>query len=256
MIKFSPANVKIKVLATVAAVAAFLVGRRNRIYSFDLQSGVSCPFAKLCRSKVKKLADGRRKIVDGPYTEFRCFSASQEATFTNVLKLREANFNFMKSLKSAGEMFRVLMQALPTNAGVIRIHVAGDFFNQDYFDAWLAVACANRDVLFYAYTKSLPYWLRRRDMIPSNFILTASYGGEHDAMIAEYGFRSAKVVFSEQEAAELGLEIDHDDSHAANPDIRNQDFALLIHGIQPAGSEAAAAIKQLKADGVQFAYSR
>ena len=254
MVKFSPANVKIKALAAVAAVAAFLIGKR-RVYSFDLLSGWSCPFAKLCRSKVK-LIEGKRKIVDGLYTQFRCFSASQEATYTNVYKLREANYNFMKSLKSAGEMFRVLMRALPKNAGVVRIHVAGDFFNQMYFDAWIAVACANRNVLFYAYTKSLPYWLARRDFIPSNLILTASYGGEHDAMIEQYGFRSAKVVFSEQEAIDLGLEIDHDDSHAANPDIRNQDFALLIHGIQPANSEAAAAIRQLKSDGVQFAYSR
>ena len=254
MIKFSPANVKIKALAAVAAVAAFLTGKR-RVYSFDLLSGWSCPFAKLCRSKIKLIA-GRRKVVDGPHTQFRCFSASQEATYTNVYKLREANYNFMKSLKSAPEMFCVLMGALPKNAGVVRIHVAGDFFNQMYFDAWLAVASANRNVLFYAYTKSLPYWLTRRHIIPENLILTASYGGEHDDMIAEYGFRSAKVVFSEQEAANLGLEIDHDDSHAANPDIRNQDFALLIHGIQPAGSEAAAAIRELKADGVQFAYSR
>lgn len=254
MIKFSPANVKIKALAAVAAIAAFLVGKR-KVYSFDLLSGWSCPFAKLCRSKVK-LVDGKRKVVDGQHTQFRCFSASQEATYTNVYKLRAANYNFMKSLKSAAVMFTNLLNALPQNAGVVRIHVAGDFFNQMYFDAWLSVAFARPDVLFYAYTKSLPYWLARRDTIPNNMILTASYGGEHDAMIEQYGFRSAKVVFSEQEAAELGLEIDHDDSHAANPDIRNQDFALLIHGIQPAGSEAASAIRQLKADGVQFAYSR
>lgn len=254
MIKFSPANVKIKALAAVAAVAAFLTGKR-RVYSFDLLSGWSCPFAKLCRSKVK-LIENKRKVVDGPHTEFRCFSASQEATYTNVYKLRAANYNFMKSLKSAAVMFTNLLNALPQNAGVVRIHVAGDFFNQMYFDAWLAVAFARPDVLFYAYTKSLPYWLARRDMIPNNMILTASYGGEHDAMIEQYGFRSAKVVFSEQEAIDLGLEIDHDDSHAANPEIRNQDFALLIHGIQPAGSEAAAAIRELKADGVQFAYSR
>jgi hypothetical protein len=254
MIKFSPANVKIKALAAVAAIAAFLVGKR-KVYSFDLLSGWSCPFAKLCRSKVK-LIEGKRKVVDGQHTQFRCFSASQEATYTNVYKLRAANYNFMKSLKSAAVMFTNLLNALPQNAGVVRIHVAGDFFNQMYFDAWLSVAFARPDVLFYAYTKSLPYWLARRDMIPNNMILTASYGGEHDAMIEQYGFRSAKVVFSEQEAIDLGLEIDHDDSHAANPDIRNQDFALLIHGIQPAGSEAASAIRQLKADGVQFAYSR
>jgi hypothetical protein len=60
-------------------------------------------------------------------------------------------------------------------------------------------------------------------------------------------------VFSESEALELGLEIDHDDSHAARPSLKDQDFALLIHGIQPKGTEAAAALKQLKGKG---SYSR
>ena len=57
-----------------------------------------------------------------------------------------------------------------------------------------------------------------------NFVLTASYGGRDDHMIDEFNLRSAKVVFSEAEAAELGLEIDHDDSHAAKPSLRDQDF--------------------------------
>ena len=63
-------------------------------------------------------------------------------------------------------------------------------------------------------------------------------------------------MYREQEARSLGLEIDHDDSHAANPDTREQSFALLIHGVQPAGSEAAQAIKALKDANVQFSYSR
>jgi hypothetical protein len=63
-------------------------------------------------------------------------------------------------------------------------------------------------------------------------------------------------VFSEQEAISQGLEIDHDDSHAADPDFRDSDFALLIHGVQPKGSEASAAIKELKAKGVNYSYSR
>jgi hypothetical protein len=54
----------------------------------------------------------------------------------------------------------------------------------------------------------------------------------------------------------MNLEIDHDDSHAADPSKKNNDFALLIHGVQPAKSRAALAIKQLKADNVKFAYSR
>ena len=72
-------------------------------------------------------------------------------------------------------------------------------------------------------------------------------------MIDEYGFRFAKVVFSEAEAEELDLIIDHDDSHAANPTWRDESFALLIHGTQPAGSEAATALKELKGKG---SYSR
>ena len=86
-----------------------------------------------------------------------------------------------------------------------------------------------------------------------NLVLTASYGGSDDELIQEYGLRSAKVVFSESEANISGLEIDGDDSHAARPDLRNQDFALLIHGTQPKGSEAGKALSALKGKG---SYSR
>jgi hypothetical protein len=87
-------------------------------------------------------------------------------------------------------------------------------------------------------------------------ILTASEGGSEDILIEKYNLRKAVVVYSEQAAAELGLEIDHTDEHAANPETANHDFALLIHGIQPAGSEAAAAIREMKRNGTEFAYSR
>ena len=52
------------------------------------------------------------------------------------------------------------------------------------------------------------------------------------------------------------LEIDHDDSHAARPSMRHQDFALLVHGTQPKGSEAADALKLLKKNKVRHSYSR
>ena len=82
-----------------------------------------------------------------------------------------------------------------------------------------------------------------------NLVLTASYGGTQDELISEYNLRSTKVVFSEAEADILGLAIDSDDSHAARPDLRNQDFALLIHGVQPKGSKAAKALVELKGKG-------
>jgi hypothetical protein len=145
---------------------------------------------------------------------------------------------------------------MPKNLGICRIHVAGDFFSPAYFEAWIRTAIMNPDRLFYAYTKSLPYWVDNLAIIPDNLILTASYGGRRDDMIVDYDLRSAKVVFSYEEADMLGLEVDHDDTHAANPFWATDDFALIIHGIQPKGSEAADAIKQLKKDGKRFSYGK
>jgi len=76
--------------------------------------------------------------------------------------------------------------------------------------------------------------------------LTASRGGWFDEKIEENAFKCAEVVFSEEEAAQKGLEIDHDDSHAA---FGKESFALLLHGTQPKGSEASKALSKLRKAG-------
>ena len=257
MLKFSNANAKTEALKKVPELAEYLKDKR-KIYSLDLLSGYSCPYAKACLSKAVVQSDGRRKIKDGKDNKFRCFSASQEVQYTNVYNLRKHNFDM---LRQAENMDLLLMDSLPKNAGIVRIHVAGDFFNSEYMWAWWLTASENPNVLFYAYTKSLRYWYDVVLQMPilDNFILTASYGGSNDHLIDMTDglngekLRSAKVVFSEAEAEKLGLEIDHDDSHAARPSLRDQDFALLIHGTQPKGTEAATALKALKGKG---SYSR
>ena len=252
MLKFSNANAKTEALKNDSELAEYLTDKR-KIYSLDLLSGYSCPYADECLSKAVVQEDGKRKIKDGKNTKFRCFSASQEVQYTNVYNLRKHNFDMLRKL-SCGEMVDMIDKSLPKNAGIVRIHVAGDFFSQQYMDAWYSVAVANPDILFYAYTKSTRFWVLQNEFpILHNFVLTASMGGRLDYVTENYGLRKAVVVFSEAEAAELGLEIDHDDTHAAKPSLRNQDFALLIHGTQPAGSEAAQALKELKGKG---SYSR
>ena len=252
MLKFSPANAKTEALKKVSELSTYLDNKR-KIYSLDLLSGYSCPYAKACLSKAVVQSDGRRKIKDGVDNEFRCFSASQEVQYTNVFNLRKHNFDLLRQPNI--HMDLLLMDSLPEDAGIVRIHVAGDFFSPEYMWAWWLTASENPDKLFYAYTKSLRYWIDIVNEMPilDNFILTASYGGRSDVTINELGLRSAKVVFSEAEAEKLGLAIDHDDSHAARPSLRDQDFALLIHGTQPKGSEAATALKALKGKG---SYSR
>jgi len=250
---FSPANAKLIHLADCPEIQEFLKDRR-KIYSFDLLSGHSCPFAEACLAKVKNI-NGRRKFIDGPLTQFRCFSASQEAIHTNVYNKRLNNLNLLKN-KTTNEMVAIITHAMPNNLGIGRIHVAGDFFNKRYFKAWIKIALMFPDRLFYAYTKALPYWIEHIEAIPENLILTASYGGKYDKLITELDLRSAIVVYSYDEAKQLGLEVDHNDSHAANPLTKDKNFALIIHGIQPKGSKAADAVNQLKRNNQRFSYGR
>jgi hypothetical protein len=214
----------------------------KEVYTFSLPSGHTCPFALQCLSRTDRLSG---KLTDGPKTEFRCFSATQENVYPAVRNARWHNFDALRGL-STESMANLIELSLPSKARIVRIHVGGDFFNQTYFDAWLSVARRNPDMLFYAYTKNLKVWVARLGEIPPNLVLTASRGGKLDHLIAEHGLREAVVVYSLAEAERLGLPIDHDDSHAMKP---GGSFALLIHGIQPKGSEAGKAVRALNGLG-------
>ena len=147
MLKYSQANAKTHAMSEVPELAAYLDGKR-KIYSLDLLSGYSCPSAKACLSKAVVGEDGKRRIVDGPDNEFRCFSASQEAQYTNVYNARKHNFDTLRNVTDATTMAHLLVKAMPENLGICRIHVAGDFFNPNYMKAWVMVAKLNEDRLF------------------------------------------------------------------------------------------------------------
>lgn len=251
MLKFSPANAKISALKSVIELKPYLEGRK--VYSLDLLSGWSCPYADKCLSKVHEI-DGKLKLVDGPNTVFRCFSASQEVVYQNAYRLRKYNFDLLRSLRGDA-VYDLLSASMPKNLGILRWHVDGDFFNNNYFRAAIKLAYNNPDRLFYAYTKSLPFWVKNLDILRdiSNFILTASYGGKYDHYIPLYNLRSAIVVNHPEDTT---LPIDHTEEYAVNPTNRYNDFALLLHGIMPVGSIAGKAIARMKRENIKFSYSR
>jgi hypothetical protein len=212
------------------------------IYTFSIVSGYTCPFAKDCLAKVDRLTG---KLTDGPHTQFRCFSASQEALFPAVRKSRWDNFEKILNAIKNNTLVELIMNSIPKKATVIRVHVAGDFYNQAYFNAWMQVARNRPDIIFYAYTKSISYWVNQLGNIPSNFKLNASYGGKQDSLIEQYNLKYAKVVFSVEQAG--NLKIDHDDTSAY---MRDESFCLLIHNTQPKGSEASKALSKLRKLGI------
>lgn len=244
---FTNANAKTKKLYKVKALKPYLQNKR-KVYNFSLPAGYTCPGALDCLSKAVAQEDGSFKIVDGENNKFRCFAASDEVRYKDCREGRWHNFDILTDLirnnASIEHIALVINDSLPEDAGIVRVHVSGDFFNLKYLLAWFYLARYMRpNMLFYAYTKSLVtlFHALRETPKPVNLALTLSAGGRYDTMIPELGIRQAVVVFSREEAQQLGLEIDNDDSHAADP-TNNKDFALLIHGTQPKGSQAGKAV--------------
>ncbi len=179
------------------------------VYEWNLPTGTTCPFALECKVTVDRIT-GKFDVKKGQY---RCYAASPER-FPGVREHRWKNFEYV--LKDN-------VPTIPKDCNAIRIHAAGDFFNQKYFDMWLKLAKDNPDVEMWAYTKSLRYWVNRINDIPQNLVLTASYGGREDFLINDYNLKNV-IVYKSPELVPTDRPIDTNDDYARMPLIN---FALL-----------------------------
>ena len=173
------------------------------VFEWNMPTGHTCPFAEECLVKVDRETGKFENSSDA----YRCYAASAER-FPAVRDHRWGNFDFVR----AGGI-----PVIPNKCESVRIHSSGDFFSQKYFDMWLQLCRDHPEVEFWAYTKSLRYWVARIDEIPSNLVLTASYGGRDDHLIEEYGLKHTIVVKTVEEAA--GRPIDYNDDEARKPDV-------------------------------------
>lgn len=206
----------------------------------SLPAGYSCPFALTCLAFAHKETG---KIQDGEEQLVRCYAASEESAFKNARLARHHNFEQLKRCKTIAQIKSLILSSLPESSHLVRIHSSGDYFSQAYFDAWLLVAMERPNQIFYCYTKAIPFWLKalKEGRIPSNFKLNASFGGKFDNLILPHDLKSATIVYSQEQASFLGLEIDNNDELAWKQD---KSFALLIHGNGPQGSLQANLFKK------------
>jgi len=153
------------------------------------------------------------KLVSNLSTKYRCYAASSER-FPAVREHRWRNFDYVKEGK---------IPEIPNKCKAVRIHASGDFFNQKYFDMWLDICKTNPDIEFWAFTKSINYWVNRINEIPDNLVLTASYGGKYDHLISEHNLKHT-IVYSDFKDVPFNTPIDTNDDYARIKDIN---FALL-----------------------------
>jgi len=183
------------------------------VYEWNLPSGFTCPFALECLVKVDRVT-GK---FDNKSKAYKCYSASAER-FPTCRESRWRNFDFVRK---GG------IPSIPSKAKAIRIHSSGDFYSQSYFDMWLELCRSNPSIEFWAYTKSVKYWVLRLDSIPKNLVLTASRGGKNDELIDIHNLKNVEVIKRKEDAD--GKPIDTGDNEARKPRVN---FCLIDNFIK------------------------
>jgi hypothetical protein len=216
---------------------------------FSLPAGYTCPMATVCKNFAakagEKFSNGKSLKAASDETEHMCYAARAQAQYPETNKKAFSNLSLLKTAAKDGGvqgMADLIIDSIKyaglDHSSIFRIHEGGDFFSNDYFLAWIEVAKAFPSTKFYTHTTSLEYWLNNRGSVPRNMNLIASMDKNNAETIKQNDLRYSTVVYSIEDAKRLKLPIDYDDSLACCSDTN---FALLLHGGQPAGSEASKA---------------
>ena len=213
LLKFGRANDKLKKLEKRLG---------KRLFTISLKAGYSCPGASLCFAKYDAKA---KTVIDGKDAQFRCFAASLEGVFKGFEANNQWNFDLLRQAKTEDSMFELIVASIKSlpSPGIIRVHVSGDYFSAPYFRAWMRQLRSFPGSISTPIPKASISSMNAWKQFQPNFSITCSEGGKFDHLISDR-FRSTKVVFSIEQAAVLGMEIDHDDYHAA---VGVESFALL-----------------------------
>lgn len=107
-----------------------------------------------------------------------CYAIREQVRFPAVLtartnRLEEANHpNFDVHVSEE-------LHKLRNKPKFFRIHASGEFFSQDYIDAWERIVIANPDITFYTYTKRKQHFNFATIVSHQNFVLVDSlqFGG-------------------------------------------------------------------------------
>jgi hypothetical protein len=154
-----------------------------------------------------------------------CYARQGAYTFPVVKESRE--FNLAVIRKSVSDFKAKAMSDLRNMRKVltVRIHDSGDFFSQEYLDAWKDIARAFPRIVFYSYTKSinLDLWSKR----PGNFRIIQSVGGLMDDSINTRKPHS-RVFTTDYQRRKAGYGDGHKTDTLAIRGVRK--IGLIYHG--------------------------
>jgi len=133
-----------------------------------------CPFAKDC---VKY-----------------CYAQKGNYRFPSVIKGLNNRYELSKTADFVPKMNATIILERPTH---VRIHDSGDFYSIAYLNKWVDIATQNNDVIFYAYTKSIKFFIDGLKL-PKNLKIIFSEGSKTDDLINVNKHRHARIFKSKE----------------------------------------------------------
>ena len=188
---------------------------KARILNFSLpayktqNNKVVCPFAKDC---VKY-----------------CYAQKGNYRFPSVKKGLNNRYELSKKEEFVTIMNANILLERPTH---VRIHDSGDFYSVDYLNKWIQIANDNKEVIFYAYTKSIPFFKRTKEennnwLLPKNLIIIFSEGSKKDNLINTTKDRHSRIFKDINSLLSAGYINASDNDLNAITD--NKKVGLLLH---------------------------
>tara|TARA_R100001530_G_scaffold85369_1_gene59529 strand:- start:79 stop:678 length:600 start_codon:yes stop_codon:yes gene_type:complete len=180
-----------------------------RVLNFSLPAYKSktgktiCPFAKDC---IKY-----------------CYAKKGNYTFPNVRNGLNKRYELTKTNQFVPMMNATITLERPTH---VRIHDSGDFYSVEYLNKWINIANDNKDVIFYAYTKSIPFF-KGAINTPKNLKIIFSEGSKKDSLINTQKDRHARIFKSINDLLQSGyIDASNNDLNAITS---NKKIGLVYH---------------------------
>ena len=145
-----------------------------------------------------------------------CYAQKGNYTrFPIIQELMEKKYNISKQ-----DNFVELMtnEIKKKKAKYIRIHDSGDFYSIKYLNKWVQIAKDNKKVIFYAYTKSIKFFVDGL-LLPKNFKVIFSEGSKTDKLINIKEHRHARIF--------MGANAKNDLLNAGYIDASNNDLKAI-----------------------------
>jgi hypothetical protein len=198
-----------KLLTQNAKLKKTSIENNMRVLNFSLPAYKTitgktvCPFAKDC---IKY-----------------CYAQKGNYKYPSVIKGLNNRYKLSKTADFVPKMNATIILERPTH---VRIHDSGDFYSIAYLQKWVQIANDNKDVIFYAYTKSIKFFVDGL-LLPKNLKIIFSEGSKTDDLINTAKHRHARI-FKSKELLQAAGYID-----ASNNDLQaitsNKKVGLVYH---------------------------